>query len=312
MGAQKETTGPRPAVDISVGSRIRSRKRTNYRILQRLGQGGNASVYLATAGSGEHRGVLFALKVFTRVTNEERLERFLEEIEVLREFSHPSIMRIYDSGNYDKYPFVVAEYLPRTLRAALKAGTLSMVERTSYTLQLLSALSFLSTRNPVVVHRDIKPDNIMIKGHSCVLGDFGLMKLLDETSEDGESAVVAMKDSAGPGMPRSYRTPDLVAYARKESSITAKSDVFQLGLVIAEMFTGRSPLRQCKDMLDPIVLDELLPMPGKFGDKVLPLILQMLEMDPKQRSSALEMMDSWEGVFQEMVQHVQDIEGKVF
>jgi serine/threonine protein kinase len=90
-----------------------------------------------------------------------------------------------------------------------------------------------------VVHRDIKPKNIFLKGQSFVLGDFGLIKLLNGHDEADHNI---FKESVGFGMPYFYRTPDLIAYGKRESGITTKSDVFQLGLVAIELFTGRNPV----------------------------------------------------------------------
>jgi hypothetical protein len=70
-----------------------------------------------------------------------------------------------------------------------------------------------------------------------VLGDFGLMKLMDGQGEEDRDV---FKESVGLGMPFFYRTPDLISYAKNEADISPKSDVFQLGLVLTELFTSRN------------------------------------------------------------------------
>ncbi len=208
-----------------------------YQIIQLLGAGGNAVTYLVVSTSDAYRGIPFALKIFRRLSKPERRNSFLQEVEFLREQNHPAIMRIFDEGNFryaaggikNEYPFVVAEYLPNTLHQVMRSGSTSLAERVSFSVQLLSALTFLQHAEHPVVHRDIKPQNIFVKGKSCVLGDFGLMKILDKTIADDQ---LTFKESIGPGMPFYYRTPDLVAYAKDGTPLTTKTDVFQLGLVL--------------------------------------------------------------------------------
>jgi serine/threonine protein kinase len=299
---------------LDVGQSIQSESGVWYRNVQLLGVGGNAVTFLAFATSGSNRGVLFAIKIFRRLSRPERRERFLKEIAFLREADHPAIMRVYDTGIFKKgsaeeFPFVVAEYLPQTFAEVIRAGQTTIPEKISYTLQLLSALSFLEHRNPQIVHRDIKPRNVFVKGGSCVLGDFGLLKVLDGSDElDRE----VLKDSSGPGMPIGYRTPDLVAYARGEAGISTKSDVFQLGLVVAELFTDRNPERPADDFYSPVQLDPVGHVPGELGAGVAALIRRMLEIDPVVRKPASEVMDGWQGVMEAAVKAANALEGRVF
>lgn len=296
-----------------VGDSIRSLRGVNYRILQWLGSGGNSVVYLVIALNGHFRGVLFALKIFTRLSSSGRLERFQQEIVFLSGCDHPSIMRIFDSGIYSErdgtdYPFVVVEYLPKTMHDIIRGAT-TTVERISYTLQLLSALAYLDQQDPPVVHRDIKPQNIFLKGKSCVLGDFGLMKFLD--SEDKIDREI-YKDSTVPGMPFFYRTPDLVAYARQESPLTTKSDVFQLGLVVAQLFTGWNPERKAEDFLAPVELDSVGYIPGAKHATIRELIESMLDLDPETRPAAIDLIDPWDGVFREVTDQCHRLDGRIF
>src|SRR3954465_8537325 len=99
--------------------KIRGRSsRTNYKPIDRLGRGGNSQVYLVIAQDNQYRGVPFALKMFTRSSDPERLDKFEHEIDFLRNCDHPAIMKVYDSGAIKptqedtKYPFLICEYLP--------------------------------------------------------------------------------------------------------------------------------------------------------------------------------------------------------
>lgn len=301
--------------------RVQARSGVYYRNLQWLGSGGNAEVYLTLALNDQFRGVLFALKIFLRTSDEVRSERFLQETEFLKTCDHPSIMRVYDDGTYEhrqgnlaeEYPFVVAEYLPKTLHNIMQEGS-SSVERVSYTLQLLSGLAYLDQLDPKVVHRDIKPKNIFVKGKSCVLGDFGLMKFVENEVEGEEETedVEIYKESIGPRMPFFYRTPDLVAYAKNEAALSTISDVYQLGLVVAHLFTGWNPQKRAENFLDPIELENIGFIPGALHSTVRDLIGAMLEQDPGERMSPADLIDGWDGVFRETVDLSNRLDGRVF
>jgi serine/threonine protein kinase len=287
-----------------------------YRVVQYLGSGGNAITYLANATSGPNKGVAFAIKVFRKLSAPERRDRFLEETKTLFDIDHPAIMRVFDSGLYEldiggqnhEHPFVVAEYLPTTLHNELRAKSLTTPQKVSVTLQLLSALVHLSERDPQIIHRDIKPQNIFIKGQSCVLGDFGLMKLVDGTDEIDRDI---FKQSIGPGMPFFYRTPDLVSYAKNETDLTIKSDVFQLGLVLTELFTGKNPCVRPDDILNDVVLDSIGNIPGNNGGGIVAILKRMLVMNPDDREPISAFVDPFFGVFDTVSAQANNLEGRV-
>lgn len=296
---------------LAFGEAVLSDTGSTYAALQLLGEGGNASTYLMHATSGPYRGIPFAVKFFRRLSKPEWRAGFSREADFLSGCNHPAVMRYYDRGvARDTNPFFVAEYLPRTLREVIRAGRVPTVVKLNFATQLLSAIAYLAGLTPPVAHRDIKPENIFIKGESCVLGDFGLVKHLPAAGDDR----AAMKESAGPGMPRAYRTPDLVTYLRGGGLPTPKSDVYQLGLVFAELFTGRNPQRPAPlGQLDgDIATDELGPVPGSQNELIRALILSMLEPAPAQRPTAAELLVAWQGLFTDAAKQVQALDGRVF
>lgn len=305
------------SIHFDVGQSIKSASETWYKILQVLGTGGNSVTFLAFCTSGDSKGVSFAIKIFRKLSRDDRRESFLREVEFLQSCEHPSVMRIYDSGEFIsksaltefRYPFVVAEYLPYRLYDVIRGNQASITEKLSHALQLISALRFLSNLTPQVVHRDIKPQNIFVKGRACVLGDFGLMKLLDQTVDDD---LEFYKESVGPGMPFYYRTPDLISYAKGESEITTKSDVFQLGLVLAELFTGWNPAKRPADFLEPLELEPLGTISGGLGGLIAPPLNRMLTVDPEERPSADQIMDDWQGAFNVAAEKALELNGAVF
>ncbi|NQT36489.1 MAG: serine/threonine protein kinase [Planctomycetes bacterium] len=292
------------SINLDLDQHVLSEADVLYRNLQQLGEGGNATTYLTVATSGPHRGVLFAIKIFRELSKPDRRESFIKEIDFLQRSDHPSVMRVFDSGVFDaKHPFLVAEYLPNTLHQVMKSKKkLRMVEKTSFALQLLSALTYLENQDPPVVHRDIKPKNIFVKGRSCVLGDFGLIKRVDAGDDEDRDI---LKESLGVGMPYHYRTPDLVSYLNGEAPPTTSSDVFQLGLVLAELFTGQNPQKETAAFADPVELEPLGAIPGRLSSPIAGIINRMLELNPQSRESVSRFHDMWGGIFASAVKQAR-------
>ncbi len=301
------------SVFLEVGQSILSSTGIYYRNIQLLGVGGNAATFLCSATNGLWQGNLFALKIFRKRSQKDRRESFLREINFLQSYEHPCIMRVFDSGAFYDNPFVVAEYCPKTLANVIKEGSSTLVEKITYTLNLLSALNYLSSLNPQIVHRDIKPANIFIKGNSCILGDFGLMKVLDGNLElDRE----VFKESTGVGMPYYYRTPDLVDYARQLAPLTVKSDIFQLGLVVTELFTGLNPskkLIQGDDIYSRVELEPIyISVEPEFDRRIYGQIKTMLNFDPNERQSASNLLSYWQTLFNDVVISLSGGGGRIF
>src|SRR6266516_4744742 len=147
----------------------------NYRLLRLLGQGGQASVYL-----GEHLYLKShaALKVRRTVLTEEEQTVFLQEAQTLVRLSHPHIVRVLDFALQDGMPFLVMEYAPHgTLRQRHPKGTqLPLDQVLPYVHQMASALQY--THDQGLIHRDVKPENMLLNSQDQVLlSDFGLVLL---------------------------------------------------------------------------------------------------------------------------------------
>ncbi len=121
-----------------------------------------------------------------------------------------------------------------------------------------------------------------------------------------------LKASIGPRMPRQYRTPDLVAYYKGGPVPTVQSDVYQLGLVFAEMFSGSNPQKPLKagDYAEPVELNDFY-IQGGMGGLVKTLIRPMLDDDPAKRPTAAEMVEPWQGLFLEAAKRSHALDGRV-
>ena len=260
-----------------------------YEKMDNAGQGGIGKVSVVLATSGIRKGVLFAVKVFSpdSPAKEEWKQAFMREVHVLRDCDHPAIVKVFDEGVLeDGRPFFVMEYLPVTLWTAMQAGKLNESDKLGIVMQLLSALHYLSRRDPYVVHRDIKPKNIFLKAATCVLGDFGLI------FQDVEHAQQGGSDRSIAAMAQMYRTPELVAFQNGGPKPPLASDVFQLGLVAAELFTGRNPLRH-GGPATPVELDPLGDVPGSLGQSIKSRLEEMLVMDAASRLPAVRLLPRW-------------------
>ena len=111
-------------------------------------------------------------------------------------------------------------------------------------------------------------------------------------------------------MPARYRSPDQVSYLRGESGLTTQSDVFQLGLVLAELFTGRNPEKASDHFTDVVELARLAWIPGGLGAMVANVINQMLLFDPVARLTVQTLLDAWEGIFRAAVERSYALEGR--
>jgi serine/threonine protein kinase len=133
----------------------------------------------------------------------------MREVNSSRDCQHPAIMRAIDEGLHeDRHPFVVLEYLPKTLHNVIQERV-DFLDKLAFSLHLFSGLDYLQHRDPPLIHRDIKPKNIFVKGGSCILGDFGLIRHWTRNVDRADST---SRNRLGPEMPRNYRTPDLVEY----------------------------------------------------------------------------------------------------
>ncbi len=259
-----------------------SKNNVYYKIIRNLGQGGNGSAYLVQCTSGANLGNFFVAKFMLWVSDEQRKKRFNQEAEMLLKYPHTSIISYFDYGIFFDIPFIITSYLPRTLRKEIEKG-ISVHRSLLYSCQLLSGLNHIH-RNKII-HRDIKPENIFVHETQAFLGDFGIATTVSQESYIEKNKIDV--SNGYPIMPKRYRTPELVSYAQHGGTIDKKSDVFQMGLVLTEMFTGVNVQEYSEDIIAPIILKIMPDIPSvRFGQDIQRHLQGMLELETKKRKSS--------------------------
>ncbi len=202
-----------------------------YRIEREIGKGGNARIYLATDREGQQ----VALKVLhPELLVSVAADRFLREIRLSSQLEHPRIARLIDSGEKDWIVYYVMTYVDGpTLRDHLgRVWKLPIGEALRLADNLLDALEHAHRHD--IVHRDVKPENIVLGGEGAVLLDFGIARAVSAAGSDRLTrSGIAVGTST-------YMSPEQIT-ALKE--IDHRSDIYSLGCVLFESLAGQPPFQ---------------------------------------------------------------------
>jgi serine/threonine protein kinase len=252
-----------------------SQKFGRYQILSEIGRGGMAQVFLAD-DPGFGRKV--AVKVLTPqfFKNPVLHMRFEREARTIATLEHPAIVPVYDYGEQDGQLFLVMRYMPGgALSKKIQEGRFSLQDAIRTIGFLAPALDEVHRQG--IVHRDIKPGNILYdKFGNPALSDFGIAQLSEATVELTGSAVI--------GTP-SYMSPEQV---RADADIDGRSDIYSLGIVFFEMLSGSQPYRSStpmavamKHLTDPIprILSDRYGLPSEIE----PIIQKVLAKNREER-----------------------------
>jgi eukaryotic-like serine/threonine-protein kinase len=210
-----------------------------YEIVTPVGAGGMGEVY---RGRDTRLDRTVAIKVLpSEAPAPEWLERFRREARAISRLMHPHICALHDVGEHNGVAFLVMEYLEgQTLAERLEKGALPLEQVLDFGAQIADALD--RAHREGVVHRDLKPTNIMLTRDGVKLLDFGLAKLVETARSSPLSVVTATKELTEDG-----KLVGSVPYMAPEQAegheADARTDVFALGVTLYEMSTGRRPFR---------------------------------------------------------------------
>jgi len=212
-------------------ARLSAALHDRYRIERELGSGGMATVYLA-------EDLRHSRKVAIKVLREDLAasmgaNRFLREIQIAAQLQHPNILPLLDSGEADGLLYFVMPYVPgQSLRERLaREGELPVHEAVRLLVEVTDALAH--SHQMGVVHRDIKPDNVMMSGRHALVTDFGVAKAISEAT--GRNTITTLGVALGTP---TYMSPEQAA---ADPLIDHRSDIYAVGVMAYEMLTGRPP-----------------------------------------------------------------------
>jgi serine/threonine-protein kinase len=269
--------------DVDPGAVIDGR----YRVLSRIGSGGMADVYLA---EDELLTRQVAVKVLQHrfVEDQEFVERFRREASSAAGLSHPNVVAIFDRGSWNGTYYIAMEYLPgRSLKRLVREhGALDPEAAIDITIQVLLAASFAHHRG--VVHRDIKPHNVILSDEGRVtVTDFGIARA-------GASDMTHTGSIMGTAQ---YLSPEQA----QGHPVSAASDIYAIGVLLFELLTGHVPFEG--ESAVAIALQHLSsepPAPSAVNPAVPseldPVVLRALAKDPANRyRDAREFIEALEG-----------------
>lgn len=243
----------------------------NYQIVSLLGRGGFAEVYL-----GEHvyLKTKAAIKVLHAQLAKDDMDGFIKEARTIANLVHPNIVRVLEFGVQDSTPFLVLDYAPNgSLRERHPRGThVPLTNITSYVKQVAAALQY--AHNEKLVHRDVKPENMLLGRYNDVLlSDFGIALIAQSTHYQGNQDITGTV---------AYMAPEQI-----QGQPRPASDQYSLGIVVYEWLSGDLPFHGsfteiCTQqlMVPPPSLREQVPT---ISPEVEQVVMTALAKDPKER-----------------------------
>jgi serine/threonine protein kinase/Tol biopolymer transport system component len=240
-----------------------------YELIRMIGHGGMAEVFLAEDKRLARQVAIKFLSGDVR-RDHDRMRRFAQEARAASALNHPNILTIHDIGEKDGVQFIVAEFIQgETLGTRISRGRLPVDEAVTIAVQIASALA--ASHDAGIVHRDMKPDNVMIRRDGSVkVLDFGLAKETGTlfTNDADFDAKTLDRVSTSPGLvlgTPQYMSPEQA----RGNRLDARTDIFSLGIILFEMVTGTTPFpgETVADIIsaiigkEPRMLEEFLDEP---------------------------------------------------
>src|SRR6187200_2782600 len=246
----------------------------NYKILEKLGEGGQGTVYKAIDAK---LGRTLVIKVLPAelTSKEANLKRFEREARLASALDHPNICTIFDLNEIDGIHFIAMQYIDgRNVRQLVNGRPLQLESALSIAIQVADALAVAHAQG--IIHRDIKAGNVMVnsKGQAKVL-DFGLAKLLDD--EAARTSGIHQTELTEVGIPYGTATYAAPEQARGDR-VDSRADIFSMGVLLYEMLTGTWPFRgkTAVDVRHAVVHDEPVPLSQARPDPVPERLQQII------------------------------------
>jgi len=244
-----------------VGERASGQRVGPYRLLRELGRGGMGVVWLAERADGQHTRQVALKMPLVENLNWLLAARFARERNILASLEHPGIARLYDAGiDNEVQPYIAIEYVQgKPITEYVQAARLRPDTIANLFILVIDAVAHAHAQ--LVIHRDIKPGNVLVddKGQPHLL-DFGIAKLLDDEDAGGVDATQLTR-IAGRALTLDYASPEQV----NAKAIGTASDIYSLGVVLYELLTGERPYLPKGDTrrdLECAILEQQPPRPS--------------------------------------------------
>lgn len=276
----------------------------SYKILEKLGVGGQGTVYKATDGK---LGRTVVVKVLPPelTAREANLRRFEREARLASSLDHPNIATIFDLDEAEGHHFIAMQYVEgKNVRQLVNGHPLELRTTLLIAIQVTDALAAAHARE--IIHRDIKSGNVMVtpSGQVKIL-DFGLAKLLDDT-DDSSKSTIHRTDLTEVGVPYGTATYAAPEQARGDR-VDKRADIFSTGVLLYEMLTGTWPFRgkTTIDVRHAVLHDAPVPV-AELRKEPIPARLQQIldhciEKEPRDRYQKMEeLRDDLRSVLQEI------------
>ncbi len=208
----------------------------HYEIVDKIGAGGMGEVYLARDQRLDRKVAIKLLPSFF-LQDPDRLRRFQQEARAASALNHPNILTIHEVGHLDSAHYIATEFVHgESLRDRIRHAPMKVTEALDIATQIASALA--TAHEAGIIHRDVKPENIMLRQDGIVkVVDFGLAKLTQRPSIESEDSTIVHTDEGIVMGTAQYMSPEQARGLR----VDARSDIWSLGCVLYEMLAGRSP-----------------------------------------------------------------------
>ena len=260
-----------------------------YLIVDHLGTGGMGEVYLAKDSRLDR---VIALKILSSdiSSDKRRMRRFRQEAKMASSLNHPNILTIFEFDEVDGQTYIAAEFVDGpTLREHLRKERLRLGEILDIAIQMLAALD--AAHEARIVHRDMKPDNVMIRrrDHVVKVLDFGLAKVAEKKGGDDDSseeAITEFKTAPGQIMGTvNYMSPEQA----QAKSVDARSDIWSTGVIIYEMIAGSKPFGGSTSAHTIVQIIEQQPASlaqagaGEVPEELQRIVAKSIAKDPDER-----------------------------
>jgi hypothetical protein len=253
-----------------------------FRLIREIGHGGMGEVWQAERVDGTFKREVALKLPMVSVRRHVLLQRFERERDILGALIHPNIARLYDAGlGIDGQPFLALEYVEgRPITEYCAVRKCDLLTRIGLLLQVMAAVQYAHTN--LVIHRDLKPTNILVTdAGKALLLDFGIAKLLEDAS--GEADESPLTQLGGRALTLDYASPEQIS----GTTLSTATDVYSLGVLLFELLAGTRPFSGAKRERENAILTETPVLPSNIAPDLANIVAKALKKKPSERYSTV-------------------------